>query len=211
MSPRVSLIAVEHGGRDLKELEDQTLLHTQSRLLARHFFTVLLIALHVALHTLVVNMAPQPALIDFEYDVEPSNKSWTQLYVKWAMKKRRNRRVVKMRSMSCLSFGFLCCMILIWHMGALNWNECERFVSWSGVDVSSSGYEALELDGKDWERLFRETRESGLQKSLRFQNEYVDVSFYLSPSPTSQNSFSWDLTFLLHCIRRCMILATRDY
>lgn len=82
MSPRVSLIAVEHGGRDLKELEDQTLLHTQSRLLARHFFTVLLIALHVALHTLVVNMAPQPALIDFEYDVEPSNKSWTQLYVK---------------------------------------------------------------------------------------------------------------------------------
>lgn len=41
-----------------------------------------------------------------------------------------------------------------------------------------NGYDALELDGKEWEKLFGEIHGKLVYKRfVRFQNEYVDVSF----------------------------------
>ena len=53
-----------------------------------------------------------------------------------------------------------------------------------------NGYDALELEGKEWEKLFGKTHGKLVYKRfVRFQNEYVDVSFNHSKVHVNTNIY----------------------
>lgn len=70
-----------------------------------------------------------------------------------------------------------------------SWEMAERFFG--------DGYDALELDRKEWEKLFGETHGNLVYKRfVRFQNEYVDVNFRrIQYGPTSDISIGFSSFF----------------
>ena len=69
------------------------------------------------------------------------------------------------------------------------------------------GYDALELDGKKWEWFFGETHGKLIYKRfVRFQNEYVDVSFHLSPSLTYRTFPFCFFPFVLYLVLEAILL-----